>query len=104
MSRLFILAAISLLTTACAVRGQASEPPNPARLAQERHACADIMGYAPANADYAACVASLNDTLTDLDQAHAVQGDRSACLKQGLQPGTADFDVCVVKSEQSEAP
>lgn len=71
------------------------------RIAQERHACAVVLGLNPSDRRYDTCIRSLDRTLAEWDQAQVVQTDRRACSDQGLAPGTSAFAVCVVTAEHS---
>ena len=71
------------------------------RMAQERHACAVVMGLHEPGDLYDTCIKSLNKTLSEFDQARQVSKDRSACIQEGRQPGTRAFALCVVNAEQS---
>jgi hypothetical protein len=71
------------------------------RIAQERHACAVVLGLDPSDRRYDTCVRSLDRSLAEWDQAQVVQTDRRACSDKGLEPGTSAFAVCVVNAEQS---
>ena len=75
---------------------------NPARLAQEQHACAVVLGLDPLERRYDACIRSLERSLSEWNYARLVSTDRSACARDGLQPNTRAFAVCVVKAEQSQ--
>jgi hypothetical protein len=75
---------------------------NPARLAQEQHACAVVLGLDPSGRRYDACIRSLEGSLSEWNYARLVSTDRGACARDGLQPGTRAFAVCVVKAEQSQ--
>jgi hypothetical protein len=56
---------------------------NPARMAQEQHACAVVMGLHRPGDLYDTCVRSLNKILSELDQASLVSRDQSDMLKRG---------------------
>jgi hypothetical protein len=71
------------------------------RIAQERHACAVVVGLDPSDRRYDTCVRSLDRSLAEWDQAQVVQTDRRACSDNGLEPGTSAFAACVVNAEQS---
>ena len=75
---------------------------NPARLAQEQHACAVALGLDPTGRRYDACIRSLERSLSKWNYARLVSTDRSACARDGLQPGARAFAVCVVKAEQPQ--
>jgi hypothetical protein len=74
---------------------------NSSRIAQERHACAVVLGLDPSDRRYDTCIRSLDRSLAEWDQAQVVQTDRRACSDEGLMPGTSAFAVCVVNAEQS---
>jgi hypothetical protein len=75
---------------------------NPARLAHEQHACVVVLGLDPTGRRYDACIRSLERSLSEWTNARLVSTDRSACARDGLQPGARAFAVCVVKAEQSQ--
>ena len=75
---------------------------NPARLAQEQHACAVVLGLDPSERRYDACIISLERSLSEWNYARLVSTNRSACTRVGLQPGTRAFAVCAVQAEQSQ--
>jgi hypothetical protein len=91
-------AAIALLA---AGNNLANAAENPARTAQEQHACAVVLGLDPLGRRYDACIRSLDRSLSQLDYARLVSTGRDTCAREGLQPGTPAFAVCVVKAEQS---
>jgi hypothetical protein len=74
---------------------------NSLRMAQERHACAVVLGLDPSARGYDTCIRSLERSLAAWDQEQAVQRDRRACAESGLEPGTSAFAVCVVNGGQS---
>ena len=86
-------AAIALLAAGNTLANAAE---NPARLAQEQHACAVVLGLDPL------WRRSLERSLSRWDDARLISTDRSVCTRGGLQPGTRAFAVCVVKAEQSQ--
>ena len=71
------------------------------RIAQERHACAVVLGLDPSDRRYDTCIRSLDRSLAVWDQTQVARTDRRACADKGLAPGTSAFVVCVVKAEQS---
>lgn len=93
-------AAVSLLASAGTFANAAE---NSTRMAREHHACAVVMGLHQPGDLYDTCIRSLNKTLSELDQARLVSTDRSTCGREGLQPGTPAFAVCVVNAEQTPA-
>ena len=92
-------AAIALLASANTFANAAEDP---ARLAQEQHACSVVLGLDPSERRYDACIRSLERSLSEWNYARLVSTDRGACARDGLQPGTRAFAVCVVKTEQSQ--
>ena len=90
-------AAIALLAASSTLANAAE---NLARLAQEQHACAVVLGLDSSGRRYDACIRSLETSLLEWDYARTVSTDRNACARQGLQPGTPAFAVCVVKAER----
>ena len=75
---------------------------NPARLAQEQHACAVVLRLDPSGRRYDACIRSLERSLSEWNYARLVSTDRGACVRDGLKPGTRDFALCVVKAEEPQ--
>jgi hypothetical protein len=92
-------AAIALLA---AGSNLASAAENPARTAQDQHACAVVLGLDPSGRRYDACMRVLDRNLSDWDYARLVSTDRDTCTRDGLQPDAPAFAVCVVKAEQSQ--
>jgi hypothetical protein len=92
-------AAIALLA---AGNNLANAAENPARTAQEQHACAAVLGLDPSGRRYDACMRVLDRNLSEWDYARLVSTDRDTCARSDLQPGTPAFAVCVVKAEQSQ--
>jgi hypothetical protein len=92
-------AAIALLA---AGSNHASAAQNPARTAQEHHACAVVLGLDPSGRRYDTCMRTLDRNLSEWDYARLVSTDRDACTGEDLRPGTPAFAVCVVKAEQSQ--
>ena len=96
--RILGAAAIALLA---AGNNLANAAENPARTAQEQHACAVVRGLDPPGRRYDACIRSLHRSLSEWDYTRPVSTDRGTCAQEGLQPGTPAFAVCFVKAEQS---
>jgi hypothetical protein len=71
------------------------------RIAQERHACAVVLGLSPSDRRYDTCIRGLDRSLAEWGQAQVVRTDRRARGDKGLEPGTSAFAVCVVDAEQS---
>ena len=96
------LAGVAAFITLLASSGTlANAAETSSRMAQERHACAVVMGLHKPGDLYDTCIKSLNKTLSEFDQARQVSKDRSACIQEGRQPGTRAFALCVVNAEQS---
>ena len=93
------VAAIALLAAGNTFANAAE---NPARLAPEQHACAVVLGLDSPGRRYDACIGSLERSLSEWNYARLVSADSSACARDGRQPDTRAFAVCVVKSEQSQ--
>jgi hypothetical protein len=90
-------AAIALLA---AGNNLANATENPARTAQEQHACAVVRGLDPLERRYDACIRSLDRSLSEWDYARLVSTDHGTCAQEGLQPGMPAFATCVVKAQQ----
>ena len=111
VSTVAILAAVAVTPVAAGQRAMqphafntsACSAGNSSRMALEQHACAVTMGLHQPGDLYDTCIRSLNKTLSELDQARLVSTDRSTCGREGLQPGTPAFAVCVVNAEQTPA-
>jgi hypothetical protein len=71
-----------------------------ARLVREHHACAIVLGLSPHSQLYDACITSLDESLSELDQARLVSTDRQRCAQQGFNRDTPAFADCVVDAEQ----
>ena len=93
--------AAAVITLLASPQTFANAAEGPSRTAQERHACAVVLGLDQSDGRYDTCIRSLDRTLAEWDQAQVVQTDRRACSDQGLVPGTSAFAVCVVNTEQS---
>jgi hypothetical protein len=72
----------------------AQAPRELSRLASERHACAVVMGLHEAGSLYLACIRSLDQTLSRLDQARQASALRNLCVQERLRPGTPSFAAC----------
>src|SRR5205814_4779295 len=90
-------AAIALLA---AGNNLANAAENPARTAQEQHACAAVLGLDPSGRHYDACMRVLDRCLSEWDYARLVSTERDTCTRKDLQLGAPAFAVCVVKAEQ----
>jgi hypothetical protein len=72
---------------------------NSARITQEQHACAVVMGLHQPGDLYDTCIRSLNKTLSEVAQARLISTEGSTCGQEGLRPGTPGFATCVVSTE-----
>ena len=72
----------------------APAPAGASRTAREHHACAVVMGLQPGDL-YDTCVRSLDQSLSQLDQAWQTSAKRNACIQAGLRPGTPSFAGCM---------
>jgi hypothetical protein len=72
------------------------------RVAREHHACAVIMGLPQPGELYDACIASLRNSLSQLDQARLISRDRRECAEERLKPGTPAFANCVLDAEEAK--
>ncbi len=93
-------AAIALLASANTFATAAEASP---RMALEQHACTVVMGLHPPGDLYDTCIRSLDKSLSELDRARSASTDRSACAREGLEPGTPAYAVCVVNAEYPPA-
>jgi hypothetical protein len=106
--------------TACASTG----PYNPDSLASDQVAqvaeiCQTAMGLKPSDppvagdyrgsphlepgiSHYQACIASLSDSLQDVNDAHVASQADADCRAQGFKPGSADLAECVLKSMETK--
>ncbi|MDG3439099.1 hypothetical protein [Nitrospirillum amazonense] len=57
-------------------------------------ACREALNVGPNDSVYAACVASLRETLTATKKVHN-EHCQTACSEAGLKPGSEAFDRCV---------
>lgn len=89
-------AAIALLASVNTFATAAEASP---RLALEQHACAVVMGLHSPGELYDTCIRSLNKTLSELDRGRLASTDRSACAREGHEPGTPAYALCVVNAE-----
>src|SRR6516162_4676529 len=94
------VAAIALLAFVSTLAHAAG---NPSRMVLEQHACGVVMGLRQPGDPYDTCIRSLENTLSELDQARLVAADRRTCAREGLQRGTPAFAECVLNTEQSPA-
>ena len=92
-------AAIALLA---AGHNLANAAENPTRMAQEQHACAVVLSLDSSGRRYDACMRVLDRNLSEWDYSRLVSTDRDTCARDGVQPGSPAFAICVVKTEQSQ--
>jgi hypothetical protein len=95
VSALIVGAAASVLLASVSTSANAAE--DTTRIG---HACATVMGLDPLEEPYQDCVRSLDRTLSRLKRLERSESSRNQCVKQGLDPGTAAFNTCVVQAEQ----
>ena len=93
-------AGITLLASANTLANAAESP---ARMAQEQHACAVVMGLHQPGDLYDTCISSLSKSLSELDHARLMERNRNACTHRALRLGTPAFAVCVITAEQPPA-
>lgn len=96
---LAIIAGVAAVALFASAHTFANAEETSTRMAREHHACAVIMGLPQPGKLYDACTISLDQSLSELDQARLVSTDRSGCERKGLRPGTPAFAVCVVNAE-----
>ena len=65
------------------------------RTTREHHACTVVMGLQQPGALYQTCMRTLDQTLSQLDQARQMSTKQNACARAGLTPGTPSFAACV---------
>jgi hypothetical protein len=87
----------------CATAG--AYPYNPDRLAeaplgQIGHLCQAVIGVQPPEERYFVCIASLSDSMKNIDRGQALEQARRDCLSKGL--GGPDLAVCIVRSADQE--
>jgi hypothetical protein len=70
-----------------------------------QHACAFTLGLDPSTEAYASCIKVLERSVANAYQAQAQQSARErarqGCARQGLATSTPEFDVCVVRAEDT---
>jgi hypothetical protein len=84
-----VISAALLLVTAPA----ALADPQGYRAVLEHRACAVDLGLDPSEAEYDACVRSLDRTLSDTETAQTAN-KRQPCAEIGLSPGSRAFAQC----------
>jgi hypothetical protein len=99
------LAAVAASVLAVAGIGACASaaPYNPDNLPSDQVAgvnnvCRSVMGLSAGTSDYGACVDSLMRSARRVDRGLRLEAARASCLKQGLQSGSPDFDVCELRS------
>ena len=105
-NRSFRRTASALIVSAAAIVLLASVPNSAnaaegsARIMQERHACAAILGLDPSERPYEACIRSLDRTAYYFERSGLTARNRSLCDQKRLNPGTSAFAMCVVEEDQ----
>jgi hypothetical protein len=98
-----LAAALTLASIAdCAMAG----PYNPDNLPTDQVArigevCQSVIGVQPGESHYVRCVVSLTGSLHNLSRGHALAQARQSCLRQGVEPETAELSACVLRSAQT---
>jgi hypothetical protein len=64
--------------------------------------CQNVVGLAPGEKHFAACVQSLSDSVGNLERGRDVAAARRECLAQGLQPDTGAFAECELNAARTE--
>jgi DNA-binding NarL/FixJ family response regulator len=95
-----VLVAAAAMALLVSVPGAARAANDASRLAREHHACVVVMGLHQPGDLYDTCIASLNKSLSELDQSQLAKSNEIACVQRGLSPGTRAFAVCTVTAEQ----
>jgi len=72
------------------------------RLATEKAACAH-MGLAEGTAPFAGCVATLDRSLAEQEQAQLLTRAQQACAQSGLKSGTPGYATCVLDGGDARA-
>ncbi len=97
MGRSLIPAFFALAAITYALPGHAADA------SRIQHACAVDMGLNTSEAPYQVCVASLQQDVAALQGDLTIQAERQACMARGLQPGTSDFALCLVRASNPAA-
>ena len=73
------------------------------QIAQVEHACRSIVGLEPGEAQYAACVASLSDTVRGADEVRSRAEARQTCRREGFDRGTPGLAECTLDAADKMA-
>ena len=97
------LAAIGAAAIALLAAGNnlANAAENPARTAQEQHACAVVRGLDPLDRRYDACIRSLDRSLSELDYADSFQRTAVRAPRRASSPVRQLSQSTLVKAQQS---
>ena len=68
------------------------------QIAYAHDLCTKVIGVHPGEEHYNSCVSSLADSIQSSSREHAVTQARSQCFAQGLEPGSADLALCLLKA------
>ena len=98
-----IIAGVAAVALFASAQTFANAEETSTRVAREHHACAVIMGLPQPGELYDACITSLSNSLSQLDQARLVSRDRRRCAKGRVKPGTPVFADCVLDAEEVPA-
>jgi hypothetical protein len=97
-----IIAGVAAVALFASAQTFANAEETSTRVAREHHACAVIMGLPQPGELYDACIASLRNSLSQLDQARLISRDRRECAEERLKPGTPVFADCVLGAEEAK--
>ena len=119
-SRFLVCAVACASMTACASTGHYN-PDNlgSGQIAEVAEICQTVMGLKPSDppvpgdyrgsphlepgiSHYQACIASLSDSLQDVNDAHVASQADEDCRTKGLKPDSADLAECVLKSIEAK--
>jgi hypothetical protein len=99
-----IFGATILGTTGCAAQAGGLQTLSTAKQAQAGALCRSVLGIDPAFRRYQDCAASLAQSAARLDQAHALQTARNACLAKGAGADPGGLPECELKMVSTVGP
>ena len=99
-----ILGAAILGTTGCAAEAGGLQSLSTATQTQAGELCRSVLGIDPAFRRYQDCAVSLAQSAARLDQAHALQAARNACLAKGASAGPGGLPECELKMASAVRP
>jgi hypothetical protein len=68
------------------------------QIAYVRELCSEIIGFHPGEEHFKGCASSLADSLRSAGHEHAIVQARSQCFAQGLNPGSSDLALCLLRA------